>query len=69
MSTASKKQVDYAKKIALKLRIPLPEETTAYAYWHFIDKHKIDYEYVMQKEFYETYGEEIGDCYCESWFC
>lgn len=69
MKPASMKQINYAKKIARILNIELPQEETAYAYWQFINKHQIDYKYAVTNDFNETYGEEIGHCYCEGWFC
>lgn len=69
MKPASNKQVAYAEKIAKVLNVALPQEQTAYAYWQFIDKHQIDYKYAMMHDFNMTYGEEIGQCYCEGWFC
>jgi len=69
MKEASKKQIDYAEKIAKTLNIDLPEEKTAYAYWKFINEHKNDYKWERSRIFNETYGEEISHVYCESWFC
>ena len=69
MKPASAKQISYAKKIAKKLNIELPQEETAYTYWQFISEHQIDYKYAVTNDFNETYGEEIGQCYCEGWLC
>lgn len=69
MKEASKKQVEYAKKISRTLGIDLPEEKTAYAYWKFINYNRTKYKWAKIREFNETYGEEISHIYPESWFC
>lgn len=69
MKEASKKQIEYASKIARTLEIDLPDEKTAYTYWNFINDHKDKYKWAKIREFNETYGEEISHTYCESWFC
>ncbi len=39
MNEPSKKQIEFAKRVSLELRIKLPEEKTKYAYWKFINEH------------------------------
>lgn len=65
MKTPSRAQVKFAKIIAHELRIPLPEENTAYAYFHFIHDNR--------EKFEESQAQKVSDYYEEyipsEWFC
>ena len=69
MKEPSRKQRQLAQKISDSLKIDMPKKETAYSYWHFINKNIDEYKNQCRKDFYDTYGEDISECYCESWFC
>lgn len=58
MKTASRAQVKFAKIIANKLKIDLPEENTSYEYWKFIHDNREKFDKLQREsavEFYEEY--------------
>ena len=65
MKLPSRAQVKFAKIIAHELRIPLPEENTAYAYFHFIHDNREKFDKLQRESAVEFYEEYIPS----EWFC
>lgn len=62
MKTPSNAQIKFAKSIARELRIELPKENTACAYFHFIHDNKEKFEKSRRQSAVEFYEENIpGD--------
>ena len=57
MKPASNKQLKFATTIARTLQITVPNDSTAYAYWKFINDHIIEFRDALSED------PSLDDCY------
>lgn len=61
----SRAQVKFAKIIADKLKIDLPQKNTAYEYWKFIHDNREKFDKLQRESAVDFYEENIPS----GWFC